>query len=241
MIGRTNTGGGGAALNYMVVGGISAPASPAENTIWINTGTDISSHIFSATEPSSPESGMVWIRTGAASAAPFSATEENPIMVYPIAAKQYVNGAWVSVSLKIYINGSWVTLGGTSYWFKQGEGPTDTWNTYGGTAISLSTSGMQMYGDYGASGRRISSKTKVDLTGFNTLFFEGYSDGYAHGTFGVASAIPADDNITFAESVSDGGTRAVLQLDVSELTGEYYIALKGTGAGSTYVYNIYGE
>ena len=52
MIGRTNAGGGaGGGLNFKVVGGTSAPASPKENTIWVNTSTAITSWDFSATEP----------------------------------------------------------------------------------------------------------------------------------------------------------------------------------------------
>ena len=39
MLGKTNVG-GGASLNYKVVGGTSAPANPKENTIWVNTTVD---------------------------------------------------------------------------------------------------------------------------------------------------------------------------------------------------------
>jgi hypothetical protein len=44
-------GGGGSDLNFKVVGGTSAPSSPKENTIWVNTNTEISSWDFSATQP----------------------------------------------------------------------------------------------------------------------------------------------------------------------------------------------
>ena len=37
--------------NFTVVGGTSAPSSPAENTIWVNTSTTISNWDFSATQP----------------------------------------------------------------------------------------------------------------------------------------------------------------------------------------------
>ena len=52
MIGRTNAGGGsGGGLNFKVVGGTSAPASPKENTIWVNTDTAIPSWHFGVDEP----------------------------------------------------------------------------------------------------------------------------------------------------------------------------------------------
>lgn len=44
-------GGGGTSLNFEVVGGASAPASPKVNSIWVNTDTAISSWHFGADEP----------------------------------------------------------------------------------------------------------------------------------------------------------------------------------------------
>ena len=108
MIGRTNAGGGaGGGLNFKVVGGTSTPASPKENTIWVNTSTKITDWIFSATQPTGA-TGMVWISTGKTSTAPFNALKKNNITIYPISAKQYVGGAWVDKTAKIYQNGAWV-------------------------------------------------------------------------------------------------------------------------------------
>ena len=47
------SGGGssGAALNFKVVGGTSAPANPSENTIWVNTDTPFNAWEFSAENP----------------------------------------------------------------------------------------------------------------------------------------------------------------------------------------------
>ena len=44
-------GGGDAKLNFEVVGGTTAPASPKENTIWVNTNTTIPSWHFGTDEP----------------------------------------------------------------------------------------------------------------------------------------------------------------------------------------------
>ena len=43
---------GGAGLNFKVVGGTTQPASPKENTIWVNTNVTIHDYIFSTDEPS---------------------------------------------------------------------------------------------------------------------------------------------------------------------------------------------
>jgi hypothetical protein len=51
---------------------------------------------------------MVWVFIGKSSAVAFNALKKNGIQVYPISAKQYVNGAWVDVTAKSYQNGKWV-------------------------------------------------------------------------------------------------------------------------------------
>ena len=43
--------GGGASMNFRVIGGTTAPASPKANDIWVNTDTEITSWDFSTTEP----------------------------------------------------------------------------------------------------------------------------------------------------------------------------------------------
>lgn len=108
MLGRTNTGGGGGGggLNYKVVGGTSAPSNPKENTIWVNTSTEITSHVFSATQPTGSE-GMVWFKTETICNVNFNALKKNVLQVYPLSAKQYVSGAWVDKTAKIYQGGAW--------------------------------------------------------------------------------------------------------------------------------------
>ena len=46
--------GGGASLNFKVVGGTAAPASPKENTVWVNTSTAITGWAFCMEEPETP-------------------------------------------------------------------------------------------------------------------------------------------------------------------------------------------
>lgn len=161
---------GGSSLNYEVVGGTSTPSSPSENTIWINTSTDITSHIFSVTEPESPESGMVWISVDTYSPVAFPATEENPVMVYPISAKQYVSGAWVSKIAKIYQGGQWVDW--TMYLYNKGAEYVDPstgqgWN-FSGTytknddRIRVGTTGGTAFSGYAES-------PFLNVSGFDTI------------------------------------------------------------------------
>lgn len=104
----------GAELNFEVVGGTSAPSSPNENTIWVNTDESVTEYYFSATQPESAKPGAVWITIGTSSHYAFNALKENGIQVYPLSASQYVSGEWVDKTTKIYQSGAWV------YWW-QGE------------------------------------------------------------------------------------------------------------------------
>ena len=107
-------------LSFSIVGGTTQPSNPADNTVWVNTSTTISSWAFSVTEPSSPAEGMVWFLTGTASNVAFNALNKNNIMVYPISTKQYVGGAWVDKIVASYKNGAWVSWW-DGYLYKNGD------------------------------------------------------------------------------------------------------------------------
>ena len=101
-------GGGGAGLNFSVVGGTTQPTGK-ENLLWVNTSTAITSWGFSTAQPTSPVAGMVWFMTGLTSPAPFNALKKNGLWVYPTGVSQYINGAWESKSAKTYQNGAWLS------------------------------------------------------------------------------------------------------------------------------------
>lgn len=100
-------GGGGAPLNFKVVGN-PQPTNPKENTIWLNTDVPIGRWYFSATQPEGLNAGDVWFFIGVSSPVAFNALKKNGVMVYPISAKQYIDGAWIAVTAQIYQGGEWV-------------------------------------------------------------------------------------------------------------------------------------
>lgn len=99
--------GGTDALNFKVVGGTTQPENPKENTVWVNTDTEISGWVFSPEEPAEPSDGLVWIGLGMASRAPFNALKKNGLFVYPLFCKQYVSGAWETKTAYVYKSGTW--------------------------------------------------------------------------------------------------------------------------------------
>lgn len=137
-------GNGGVPLNYRVVGGTSAPSSPSENTIWVNTSTTITSHVFSATQPTGAE-GMVWFKIGTTSSVAFNALKKNAINVYPGAYMQYVSGAWVSKTSKIYQVSAWKEM--TTYLYNNGDQCTEITGGWQTVAIPVNAT----YPNYSAA------------------------------------------------------------------------------------------
>lgn len=103
---------GNDSLNYEVVGGTSTPSSASENTIWVNTSTAISRHVFSSTKPTDPETGLVWFEVNTSSPAAINVLDDdNVLYVYPVNCMQYVSDVWISKKAKVYQNNAWKDLG----------------------------------------------------------------------------------------------------------------------------------
>lgn len=234
-----NMTGGGVGLNFTVVGGTSAPASPSENTIWVNTSTTITGWIFSADTPSGASAGMVWIRTGTASAAAFEATKNNPITLYPEACYQYISGAWVAKEAKTYQSGGWVEW--NIYLFKAGdscEGMTGGWL---GTSDGLSISGSTMtltalnFGGSITYGAMYTAK-KIDLTDVDVIRFTVSDlltgDNLRYHYLGIFPAVPSGTSSDSASSMSayiSVSTTGEKLLDVSGISGTYYVGALTSG------------
>lgn len=106
------SGGSGGGLNFKLVGGVTQPAGPSANTIWVNTDEAITGYIFcsEAPEVTSADDGLVVILTGTASGAEFNALKKNTIMLYPTSVKQCINGVLTDVAAYIYMDG-WALVG----------------------------------------------------------------------------------------------------------------------------------
>lgn len=109
-----NMTGGGAALNFNVVPN-PQPDTAKENTIWVDTDR-INNCYFSATQPEGMVDYDVWFYIGTSSPVEFNALKKGGIQVYPVSAKQYVNGALVDKSAKSYQGGNWI-----EWWVWNGE------------------------------------------------------------------------------------------------------------------------
>lgn len=243
-----NMNGGGASLNFKVIGGTTAPSNPKENTIWVNTDMEITSWIFSATQPESPAAGMVWITTGTGSPVAFNALKKNNIQVYPISAKQYVDGAWVDKTAKSYQTGEWVEW--ITYIYKNGDLCESVTGGYSQvTYSSYWTSGTVNFNadhiEFKTNNKNISQiKTKnlIDLTNVNKVSIR--VDSYtATGTqYATASLYVSESDADNAAAkkqfkYTDITDIGVISIDTSGLTGSYYIGF-GCSSDGGYTSNM---
>lgn len=175
MIINMTGGGGGAGLNLKVVGGLSRPSSPAENTIRVNTDTAINGYAFLATAPENPVEGMVWFGIGIASTAPINIDKKNTVMLYPVICQQYVSGAWVSKEAETYIDGVWLEW--AEYLYNYGVDATDItggWSADGWTASASIVAGVlssdrMVFNGITDKHTLLATNNKLDLSAYSAI------------------------------------------------------------------------
>lgn len=235
-----NSGGTGAGLNFKVVGGTTEPVSPSENTIWVDTDVDISEWILSASEPDAPREGSLWLILGTSSRVAFNALKKNTLMVYPLAAKQYVDGAWVGVTARSMINGEWVEWIADTYLFVNGDtcdGITGGWTGIQGGVVQ---DDVLYLGCNGLAVGHVWTNQAVDVSGYSQLKIT-ISETNDTVTAGLLVDAPTSDNYgndnegnALALASTTGNT---LICDVSALSGKYYVWItraSGGGAAETH-------
>lgn len=192
------------------------------------------SETFSVTGAYAKE-GMVWILTGTSSTVPFNALKKNNITVYPMSAKQYVNGAWVDKTAKSYKNGEWVEWipeGMLYYRGNECDPVTGGWSAFVGYSRSYTL------GSYTEGSDRITLKlngdqkcvsaapaNKIDLSKASTLIVnvKRAPSEANHGLYvtPVRTVSACDRAVAKLEELKTGKN----VLDVSSLSGQYYIVL----------------
>ena len=220
--------------------------SVKDNTVWIDTTTPINGYAFSAEEPASPAEGMVWFQTGLDASAPINLDRKNTVMLYPVDCMQYISGAWVYKTAQTYIGGEWLT-----WWQGELYVGGDTFNSTTGGFVSVKFAGTAPKVTYNANNVKLvqanqtwdglwRTKNLIDLSGFSKLSWT-YSGWWIQDSENDLRLVVLPQNATDISGVaaylqrkspSDGGTYTVT-LDVSKLTGKYYIGI--------YMYVRYGD
>lgn len=251
MIGRTNTGGGGGWLNIRINTYSSESdllaSSPKENTIGVVTSEKVTGYAFTASEPSEPYVGLLWVTIGTNSPGAINILKKNEIMIYPMSAKQYLSGAWVTVPAKTFSGGAWVDW--LTYLYNTGDLCTDLTGgwiveplpyTSGGSSasgkgaqITATSPRLAIESSTAAYGAIVRTSKKIKMAGFDTLTFvgdmtEAPSDHVYFFGFGVWSEIGsyAKQNLVasveFKEADQYWNMKSV-SLDVSSISDNCYV------------------
>ena len=221
----------GVELNFEIVGGTTEPTNSTDNTIWVNTDTEISSWAFSATEPSNPTEGMVWILVGVSSAFEFNALKENTNQIYPISAKQYVSGTFVNKHVKSYQGGEWknwieiIDFDLTSWTFKNPyPSRSYTRGTYDLSNKTLKGTVLTTYQHV-----VMVKNEKINFSSSNQLKFV-YSLSRNLSSYGAiivkvssSNSDPTDASCVVNKQINAFGTNTEVAIDVSSLNYSYYL------------------
>ena len=243
--------GGTDALNFKVVGGTEQPENPKENTIWVNTGTEISGWVFSPEEPVEPSGGLVWIGLGTASPAPFNALKKGGLYCFPTSCGQYVGGAWANKDAFLFAGGEWVRFSSTIVWIYDNGVTSLSWNGKGtdiATALVMTIAYASYGGGYSSAGWKGSTKKVNVPSGASALKMtystSGNFSGVKNRIFGLRTAAYAgSSNSNFENSAANfaayvsmnAGTNVTVSLPITDaLAGNsYYIGLWAYTASNT--------
>lgn len=235
--------GGGAVLNFRIRAYGSAeelPQTAMENTIAVITGNEITGWTVDYREPETAAEGMVWIRTGTTSKAAFNASKKEVIRLYPVAASQYTGGVWVSRKAYSYRDGAWIPWATeliTAAWRAIVSMQMASYTLPGNTVPYLEAAAA--YVDAERHGRiALETEDAYDLTNVETVTFrvdEAVHLGNAsypitlyakQGRTTSAITISADASAQITASITDSD----ITVDVSALTGSYYIGIHVMGS-----------
>ena len=228
----------GVELNFEVVGGTSRPANPKENTIWVNTITNITSYVFSLEEPSSKTEGMVWFELGSTGNIGFEAINNNAdlIELHPVTAYQRISGVWKEKQSSIYKENKWAAFKHILYVLKD-RAIDPTVGSYVNVASSPMSNGVIQATRNDSTGNYGYFSSRITLNGnFKTLRVHANVTNVAASSsttyllrVGVSSTAMAsgsyNSNIgkfSAYKALNVGNQWA--NIDISKISGNYYIS-----------------
>ena len=243
-----NAVGAGNILNFKVVGGISQPASPAENTVWVNTATDISGYTLSSaqTPAGTAQAGWVHITAQTADMNSMNILKKNGIYMKLTDIYQYENGKWNRKEAYVYTAGQWQQTSAVIVTVYPGRSVTTmfTANTgvvsgfsisrtafeegYGMVYITVNLTGVEQMTVTGSLGDCCGMCLSATLPQANanpgalSVCSQNSDTGYKHDSIWMKTNWDTDSTVTVNET-----------FDVSAYSGNYYLilALYGSHVG----------
>lgn len=186
---------------------------------------------------------MVWIATSKSSSVEFNALKKNSVHVYPISTKQYLSGAWVSVTATIYQNGAWADFwngelykSGNEYqsitggWI--GRRPSGYFSSNG--SVLKNTATIKTVAGWNQYIAAVTSQ-KIDLTNYNTLSFKVTDFQYGNGRY-LFLCVFTDtykDSDAIIRIPQGSIIKGINVMDISALKNKYYIGFGCASEGGT--------
>ena len=227
-------------LNYGVIVYSSVESlmlsEPADGTIGVVADVDSNEWSITANEPETVNNYHLWIIVNGEGA--------------PIAVKQYLNSAWVSVNAMLRQNGTWVGLPG-GYFYHNGDeyaALTGGWSDYGTAAGSIIKSGDAIEFDWAGSEdndtfRVLHTNATIDLDNSSYITFDindlERSDTGVYFFVGICKTIPSEyyqTNILDGYVQYDAVGNVQITLDTSAYSGQHYIVVYGNFANQANCY-----
>lgn len=231
-------GSGSAVLNFKVAAYGNKDAlladKPAANTLGVITDAKISSWIMAPTTPADMGEGMLWIRTASESPASFNALKKNSLQINPVAAKQMVSGALVEKTAYLYTAAGWVQIGyPTVYLYRNGDRNFEITGDFhkdsptgdlvpDGTAED-GTKYLDFY-NHGTLYKTIPHYTGklIDVTPFKYLTQVGLHSRPEDPGDTIKLVDESGNSVAEVSAIASGDMQT-LTLDISNITGSYYI------------------
>ena len=218
------TGGGGAGLNFKIVGITSQPTNPTENMIWVNTDTTINGYFFGSTEPENPTDGMMWFVTGSSSPAAFNVLKKNGLMVYLLSANQYGSGEWKRVPANVWQNNEWKDLVTDTVFYESGAFNT---KVFGEPTGNINNNGRVLRF---TNGNNVNATKPFSVDGFSSI------EMVIDSTYWVSIYVElVDESGTAVKSqlVTTGTNGFTSIIDISDVTGSYYLRVRCTAGNAS--------
>lgn len=227
-------GGGGG--NFSVVGGLTQPTSPKENMIWVKADVKKSpKYVFAVKPPTAPAEGTVWFLASLGGIIQSTSVYSGELWDAAETC-MYLGGEWVTISTKshylingsdqgIQVTGGWQGI--RFYWSSSLPGgvPTVTWEEDGVSITASST----------AAGSLLVTTRAIDLTQFTKITVD-----CTRASSEVFMLLSTGTGDQFKESQTDSVTikAGITYLDVSGLSGMYYIGMQCRANNSTKIKSV---
>jgi len=240
--------GGGAKLNIKAyASALLLPASAKEGAVGVITSTALGDVYALSSAPASPVAGDIWLLVGASSVAPIALTDE--FKLYPTQVTQYNGTTWDQRISYVYTGGAWVPLSTALYDYGTFilANDIDTIQTINGS-IGKASDHITVTASRGEGIDAIAVggfDVPIDVTNLSAI--KAYiNQTYSASPGGVYLGLSVGKNTSFQASAASTSTGVkTLTIDVSALSGNYYVMLKAYNQGGwyssvqMYVYKVY--